>query len=315
MKKHIATLCLAFALCSVFWSAKAQPFNDEKYMFVKRDISDDIIAQLKNTKTVFLYNNLSQKQVDTLKSVLLSVWDLTPLVFDDVSNTDKYLENPKYSYINLEPQFYNGLYNNGYSESYSYIALRLFNGLEKTGVGNTVGLGRIELYPDLNTRLLVLNEFFHKGFMQKLYDKGVFYNYSYILLKAQIGALCSNLKQHKRIGVLENFKINNLSELLTNDTLYIPENYVDTYFARWGRTMKKRKENIMEKYKYPYRACSNEELFDIFQKQNRGRFLFEFVSSGKTKIISVYDLKNKTISFREATRNAYELEKSDFEKF
>ena len=261
---------------------------------------------------------------------MLSVWDITPLIVDDIDNADKYIDNPKYSYFTIETEYFD---NHGEDTGsiiyhYCYIALRLFDNEAKKGKLSK-GLARIELYPNNNTRELISNEIFNKHHttVSNIYEKGMFYNWSFALLKAQVGAVCTNLKQNLRPAVLDEvLSDDHLTELLSNDTLYVPERVISTIVDRsihWFKVtvnitgMDKeapRKDNVLEKYKHPYKVCSDQELFNIFQTQKRGRLLFEYSRNANMRFITIYDMKNNSIVYKRYFTEGHNLESKDLEK-
>ena len=332
MKSRISTFSLFFAAFFSFSNLLAQDFTktSEKYMFPRREFNKDLMLHFKNTKTVFFYRNYNKKQVDTLKQVLSSVWDLTPLIFDDIENADKYIDNPKYSYFTIETEFFSnhGEGTGDITHLYSYIALRLFDDETKKGKLSQ-GLARIELYPNNNTRELINDENFNRHHITvlDLYEKGMFYNWSFTLLKAQVGVICTNLKQNLRPAVFDEvFCDEHLTQQLSNDTLYVPERVISTIVDRSIHWLKvtvntsgmdkeaPRKDNVFEKYKHPYRVCSDQELFDIFQTQKRGRFLFEYSRNANMRFITFYDMKNNSIVYKRYFTEGHNLESKDLEK-
>lgn len=288
-------------------TTKAQA-DGETLMFEKRIFKDEVINSLKNTTTVF-FCKTNKKEFDSLKTVITKAWDLTPLIFDDIDNYDKYAGNPLFSYFDIE-----GVVTTGYGTTTNYyIALKLFKDVSRKGKISRDGLCRIELYPNFET--LMAGERKKKGdVINYLYDNGVFYNWQPILLEAQIANVCTNLKKnHLRPWLFQSIRDKNLSEILSNDTLYVPGNLLMGFKAFTGKE-RKLEDNIFANYKHPYRICTSEELYDIFENQKRGRLLFEYVKSSADKFVTIYDLKEKTVVYKNYVPLSYNLKSKDIDK-
>ncbi len=201
-----------------------------------------------------------------------------------------------------------------YSNTHYYLSLRLFKEVSKKGKMLTNGLCRIELYPNIIDTLFTGSGAPRRNnVIGKLYDKGGFYNWSPVLLGAQIAAVESNLKNHTRPWLFQDIKSDNLSALLSKDTLYVPASILMS-FNKFNGKEARQGEEIFQGYPYKYRICSDEELYHIFQDEHRGRLLFEYVKSSTDKFVSIYDLKNKEIVYKKYTPISYNLKDKDIRK-
>lgn len=124
--------------------------------------------------------------------------------------------------------------------------------------------------------------------------------------------LSNNLLNNTKSGLFTNIKSENLSTLLSADTLYVPKSIIDAYdiFAGKGQD----RDDYFAKYRYKYKICSDNELYEIFETQQRGSLLFEYVQSATDKFITIYDLKEKTIIYKKYSPLKYSLRSSDLEK-
>ena len=288
------------------FSQKKAKNEDPKdiYLYTPKKYSDDVISTLKTTKTVFFYKNESGKSLDSLKEAITSAWDLTPIIFDTYFNIEKYYSGTEYSYFVIEggkthysvqklpgPEGYPG--SKIVNATHFYLVLRLpFEG----------GLSRIELYPDSKTLLADYDK-------REVYYKGSFYNWSPVFLKAHLEVLSTNLKNNTRIGLFDDKKSDSLKELLSSDTLYISASDFLKFNIFSGKESVK-SSKLFDEYRFPYRVCTDDELYTIFVTQKRGRFLFEYVKSSSWKFITVYDCKNKDILYRKNS-NGHNLRGSD----
>lgn len=299
MLKKIA-LFLAF-LCSVTAMAQWKP------SVPGTKTSKEILTQLKATTTVFFYSKLQESQIDSIKQAVAEGWKVTPLIFDDISNSDKYTSDPKYSYFIITKYTTETRSGSGsYSNTHYFLNLRLFK--EKTKKGNitSIGLCRIELYPNYNT-LFGVNK------AENMYNKGAFFNWSPILLKAQLEVVSENLENSFEPDHYGEFKEKDLANILANDTLYVPASMLMS-FNPLTANEKEKEDNVFKDYAYKYRICTDSELFDVFQTSRKGRFLFEYVKSSTDKFITVYDLQQKRVIYRNYSALSYNLKSKDIKR-
>jgi hypothetical protein len=291
---------LAF-LCSV--TAMAQ----SKSSVPGTKTSKEILDQLKATTTVFFYSKLQESQIDSIKQAVAEGWKVTPLIFDDISNSDKYTSDPKYSYFIITKYTTETRSGSGsYSNTHYFLNLRLFKERTKKGNITTIGLCRIELYPNYNT-LFGVNK------AENMYNKGAFFNWSPILLKAQLQVVSANLENSFEPDHYGEYKEKDLANILSTDTLYVPASMLMS-FNPLTANEKEKEDNVFKDYAFKYRICTDSELFDIFQTNKKGRFLFEYVKSSTDKFITVYDLQQKRVIYREYVGLSYNLKSKDIKR-
>jgi len=303
MQRKIFTLYLAI-LCSATTMAQ---YADIRAAISSQKFSDDVMGQLKATTTVFFYSKQQKSEIESIKQAVTDGWKLTPLVFDDISKFDKYASNPKYSYFIIEGFTKQSNYT---SNTHYYINLRVFKEVTKKGNIISTGLCRIELYP--NTQTLNMGGGKSDEVIENLYTKGGFYNWSPILLKAQLEAVSTNLEKSFKPDHYTEIKDKDLTNILSTDTLYVPKSLLMSFNALSGKE-KEKPETLFDVYKYKYRICTDEELFDVFQISKKGRLLFEYVKSSTDKFITIYDLQQKKIIYRNYVPLSYNLKSKDIE--
>jgi hypothetical protein len=297
------TLFLAF-LCSV--TAMAQS-NNPKSSIPGTKLSKEILDQLKATTTVFFYSKLQESQIDSIKQAVGEGWKITPLIFDDISNSNKYTSDPKYSYFIITKYTSESRSGSGsYSNTHYFLSLRLFKEKTKKGNINTIGFFRTELYPNYQT-------LFGKNEAENMYNKGAFFNWSPILLKAQLEVISSNLENSLEPDHYGEFKEKDLAKILSTDTLYVPASLLMS-FNPLTANEKEKEDNVFKDYAFKYRICTDSELFDIFQTSKRGRFLFEYVKSSTDKFITIYDLQQKKVIYRDYVGLSYNLKSKDIKR-
>lgn len=282
----------------------------------KKKYDDQTMNRLTATTTVFFVRDTSDQSFDSVKRAVSEAWDLTPLVFDNYSNFSKYTGDPTYSYFSIETmRVVSGSTSYSFTNDYCYLVLRFINDVSKKGKINTLDLCRIELFPDIKTKGLV-NSAKAKdpgATLNKLYDQGVFYNWSPVQLKGQIEAVCTDLKSYTKASELLDYKVQDLPSRLAQDTLYVPSRLLFDSIQS-GKKLNHMPGNVFENYKFPYRYCSDQDLYRIFEEEKRGRYLFVWTNAGPEKIINIYDLKEKTQIYRRADWISNTLKNKDIRK-
>lgn len=303
MQKTIFTLFLAI-LCSLH--AMSQ-YADISAAINRQKFSQEIIDKLKATTTVFFYSKQQKSEIDSIKQAVSDGWKLTQLIFADIRSFDKYAADPKYSYFIIEGFTKQS---SSHSNTHYYLNLRLFKEVSRKGKISTTGLCRIELYP--NTQTLIMGSGKEDEVIENLYTKGGFWNWSPILLKAQLEVVSTNLEKNLKPGHYEEVKDNDLTNILSTDTLYVPQSVLMSFNAFTGKE-KEKNENIFAGYRYKFKICSDSELFDLFQISKKGRLLFEYVKSSTDKFITIYDLQQKNIIYRNYVPLSYNIKSKDIE--
>jgi hypothetical protein len=146
--------------------------------------------------------------------------------------------------------------------------------------------------------------------LNSVYTDGNFYNWTPVLLMAQLGVVIKNLENNSRPCLYEEIKHPQLKSMLASDTLYVPVSLMMKYNPISGKASV-RQGDLFEDYPYPYRICDEQELYRIFEVEKRGRFIFEYVKSSTEKTVSIYDVNNNTFVFREGDEVSYNLKKKD----
>lgn len=310
----VSLISIATASCLKKMAQSKMVDPSDKILVLNRNFKPDRIEQLKATTTVFFYNNRTDAQIDSLRKSIASGWNITPVIYDNINNFEKYATDPKYSYFIIEgvtTSVHQGA--GSYENTHYYLTLRLFREVTRKDKILTDGLCRIELYPNYKT--IVAGRYGRKAndVINDLYNDGVFYNWSPVLMRAQLGAVSTNLKKNNRPWLFKNVVNEDLNELLSKDTLYVPNTLLMEFNAFTGRE-KKKSENFFSNYGYKYKICSEAELFDIFENQKRGRLLFEYVKSSTDQFVTIYDLKQNSIVYKQYSPMSYNLNSKDVEK-
>ena len=312
LKIELVRFMLLFFFSLICLSVKSQSKMqdpDDFYLITERKISQEIIEGLKKTKTIFFISYSNPSALDTLKSVIQSTWDLTPIIFEDIEKFDFYSNNPDYSYFIIEA----GNESSRITIDQYYLTLRYIEEINKKGKAKTIGLCRIELYPKFES-YGVMNARNAEEKRKILHKSKKFYNYSPVILRAQLLAFKHNLLNNIRPREGKTIVDENLVQKLSNDTLYVPRSILKRY-GTYSAKATSIDDDIFKHYPYSYKICDDQELYEIFINQKRGRYLFEFVKSSLTKFIIVYDLKDGKMIYKRMTPHSNEIKPKDLEKF
>lgn len=313
MKKFFAFIFILFfsftsyAQCKAEW-AKSDP--KDEMAFYARTFSEATLDSLKKTTTVFFYQKADIPTLDTLRRMLTEAWDISPLIFVEGTEAGKYIGDPAYSYfvnsnyevdmmVGRTPQNLGGTY-----ASWTHYYLLL-----KSGGKNANNLCRIELYPKFRTAK-PKGQTYYDIDRNIFYSRILFHNWTPLLLKAQLQEAAANIKNKFRPCLYDIVKAENLTELLTGDTLYVPKSLLLDFNILNGNE-NYQGDNIFSGYKYKYRLCTDEELYDIFEVQKKGRLLFENVISSTFKYITIHDMRDKKIVYRNFVQDSKTIKAKD----
>ena len=133
------------------------------------------------------------------------------------------------------------------------------------------------------------------------------------MLKAQLQAVATNLSNNIRPWLFQEVKDGDISAVLSSNTLYVPASLLMSFNAFNGKE-KVKAEDVFAGYAYKYKICTDAELYKIFQTEGTGRLLFEYVKSSTDKFITIYDLQQKKIIYKEYTAVSYNLHAKDIQK-
>ena len=285
----------------------------DKFIMNKKKLSAGTIDRLKTTTTVFFLPKGDLERRDSFQAAIASVWDLTTIVFDEISNFEKYNNDAGYSYFIVEGvNTHIRMEHTSFDQMHLYLALRLPKEEGNTKDVNTLGLARIELFPDFITLMTGINGS-PKTFLTKVYDKGVFYNWSPVLLKAQLAAVQTNLKANNRPWLYDEINDPQLTRRLSKDTLYVPKRVL-VHFNKFNGNETLSSNSLFQAYGYKYKICDDKELYRVFETEKRGKLLFEYVKGSTDKFVSIYDMESRRIIYKQYTHNSYNLKSKDLKR-
>lgn len=284
------------AILAILFSipTKAQAFGE--LLKSRSKISEEQLSMFKETKTVFFYKKDTDSALTRLKAAVLSGWTITPVIFDDFKNFNKYSDSAKYSHFTIDGDYTHLAMDsrgNVINNRMFGLVLRMVQGTTKKGKPKIIGLGMFLLHANAETGGLAQKK--NNEVLPAIYDRGWFYNWDPILIKSHLQIIQNDIMNGMRPNISVNIKTPNIISLLASDTLYVPQVFLMPNFnvIRDGKY-----KHQFENYPYPYRICTAEELYQIFEVEKRGRFLFEFSEIYGAKTLTVLDTKDKVFLYK-----------------
>jgi hypothetical protein len=249
------------------------------------------IENFRASTTVFFYRKADEKRLKQYKTAISAVWKVTPIIFVPYEEAAKYQGKDEYSWIryggytttvtNVQTQF---------SSSYSHQYLLL--------ASNYDNLCRMDLFTKNNNDPNMFP------------DEVDFYNFSPVQVAAFLSSINTNMVNNYIRVVYDETKNKAAIREIANDTLFIPENIL-IHSNKFTGTQSRETDDVFKKFPYPHRVCSNDELFNIFFVQKRGRYLFDYTKSSTDKYVTIFDVKGGKIIYRNYKAVSYNLKEKD----
>lgn len=336
--KHLSIPIVLLGLICLSWSLNAQSkIVDKEWNFMpsysyadyekRLVLQPEIIKQFKTTKTVFFLrvNKRDSSLLDSLRLAFRKSWNLTEIVFDDIKNIGKYAGRYDYSYILIGGNYQSEKGSAVLGGNY-YLTLCM----NIASTSQPIVLAKMDLFTDDNLTTAIADRIESGAFNFKSQSDDVYIetynsikknwiiNFTPVSLMAHLGVVATHIQQGIRPMHTENVEVEDLSQRLVNDTLYIPKRMLRAYRSKGllGLEEYELDKDVLSSYSCPYRICTDGELYKIFVKENRGRYLFEFVRAGKEKNLFIIDTKEKVYVYKfHQSQITPSLREKDFKKF
>jgi len=271
-------IILPFLILSIL--ATAQINVGSKYVIKLNPggLSESKLHMLRNSKTLFIYRDVDNKQLKKLKSVLGAVWTYTEIEFcsydEFISNSSKYTG---YSFFTISN--YYGSTSNGASKSNVYLTLNM------EIKGKIKYFSRIDLdmtgKSHSNARTI-----YKEDRTSYLYKEAEINNWSIGYLKNYLQFINNKLINNEIYWVFTSKTYKNLSNL-KSDVLYIPEYIFENSDISTESEEKKEIMKLMKKYPYNYKIISKEELSSLIVESEKSIYYLLYISSSSDKFVSV----------------------------
>lgn len=266
----------------------------ERAAFRKDQFKQINLDKLKSSKTLFVYRDSDEDQLELLKQELREAWNYTELEFISFEEFTSNTYNEDYSFFTIEATHHiktsrtataSGTSTRDMVTENSYIHITLW--MKKNDKKLT--FCRIDLYPTFPTYEIFSNHIRSDKqlVLEHLYKEAVLHNWNLVYLKNALQFVNKKLANSEEHWLFHRETHSTLSHL-KNDTLYIPE-YVLIKFAPFGGDESKRHQvkKMFKRYQYPFKVLSIAEISEKIKNSNQNTYYLSFVKSSSKKFISV----------------------------
>lgn len=321
MKKYL----LLFGLLSAL-SARAQiqiGTNEIATMNRAGRISDDELAALKNTTTLFTLPYKDYKQQQQFEAAIASVWTLTPFKIIKPDEMGQYIKQGGYSVFSFGG-FMTTRNGTAASASNMHLAYDLWlPEVKKNGNVKQNYFARILIYPDNETLFTAMrnagrrNDDFSTKLLSFLYNDAVIYNWSAGLLKGYLKEVNDHLLKKEERGPFTEEADKAALGSLKNDTLYVPD-YVNVKFNMFSGAEAADEdasdEDMKKAYPFPVKLVSKEELDRLLLDKSEAVKYLVYVKSSTDKYIDVYDSGTGKLLYARYVKLSYNFKNKDLGK-
>ncbi len=266
-----------------------------------KHINEEYLENLKNSKTIFVFRDEDEENLDQLISSLENVWNYTELEFlsYDEYKTSEFTED--YSFFTIKGYYSSYGKIDGTKTENTHIYLLLWKKIN----GKQRVFSRIELSPDHDTFLEARQCLIDRSnFMSTLYNKSTVYNWNIANLTNALQLVNKQLEIREERS---RFKSDFTDELikLKKDTLYV----ADYTLVKIGKNHEP--EKLLKKYDYAYKVVSIEELETLVTTSNKPIYYLSYVHSSTDKFVNVVNSKTGDIIYANYQPISYNIKSKD----
>lgn len=303
----IFTLLVSY---SIFGQINVGPIEHVKRNTGEFEQAD--LEKLQSTKTLFVYRESDNDDLNLFKTTLQEAWDYTELEF---ISYDEYLANTyddTYSFFTI-----GGLHKVKTSSSgtvteltYIYLSLWMNDGDEE------LYFSRMDLYPTFPTYEKA-NEYISRDnekFMRYLYEESTLHNWNISYLKNTLQFINKKLVNAEEHWVFNSETYSSLSDL-KKDTLYIPE-YTKIKFAMFSgdESQRHKVKKLMKKYPYPYKVLPMSEITEKITNSTKPVYYLSYIKSCTDKYISIFEGLSGELLYSDYSPMSYNIKHKDLGK-
>jgi hypothetical protein len=287
-------------------------------------LSDDYIAALKNTTTLFV---LQEKDYDNVKqwdNAIKDVWTITPYKIIRLEEMGDYANQHGYSFFSfgcfvIESRS-KAISNYTVHMSYDLWMPRYKKNGDMKGADY---YARLFLFPDHTTDAFAISAMNHKDFSgamtEKLYKTASLYNWTPGMMKGFLSTANERLTAQDSRGPFTDETDGQALSRLQNDTLYVPDYVNNKYNPYVGKETQADKEGndddaLKNAYPYPIKFVSTVELNRLIADKNRDIFYLVYVKSSSDKYIDVFESGNNKLLYSRYVSASYNFKNKDLAK-
>ena len=275
-----------------------------------RDFSDEEMALLRRTTTVFLLRAADIPRRDEFEEALERVWHLTEIEVVSFERLAEYADTSKYSYLVIEGEAFPG-----YPVSFYYLTLFLLPPGDEER--DDIGYFRIDLHATLPTLQLTLETGATSDAINEIYRQGDFHNWSPGFLATYLQSVQIDLEQGLRRKELEEREDTEGLERLRAATLIIPDHLLLEYGIDSDGSKRLDPSELLSDYPHRYQIVSRDNLDALIAQADAKKqplYIFDYVLGASAKLVSIYEYGRGTI-YREVSPMRTSLRPADFDIF
>ena len=284
MKKHITII---FAIVSFqIGLSQIGVIASSKVMgatVIKKEIEPGDLEELKNSTTVFVLQNKEKAKINDYKKAAEQVWNFNKIFFVTNDELDKYLGKSGYSFFS--PSRITVAGGGGTSDAY-FMSLWIPDAGKK-GKTEAKPFAVYIQYRDVTAGLST------KWGGTKSNEPGaedIFYDLTPGYVKCFLSVINSRLKENKGTKTHDEVEDTNVLKEMEKDTLFIPDYVLIGVGMKGGKKLKI--EDLLEKYSFPYKVLSNDELSNKIINAKKNTFILSYLYYGNSKCFTVFEGKS-----------------------
>lgn len=301
--KHFSLFFLLLLTSFVFSQINVGATDDPKMK--PEPIKQSSLELLKKTKTLFIYRDGDEKQLEKFKSTISKSWTYTTLEFMSFNKFLKSNLKGNYSYFML-----GGRQVTSSSGDYTYLYLTLWL---KSG-GEVLNFCRIELSSDFQT-MVNAQKYIGKEdlkMMKYLYSDAILYNWNTFFIKNSLQHVNKKLiKNETRWLYKTDISHPDLSKVRSH-TLYIPDYTLIKYKPFSGNEEQRHDiKKLMKRYPGDYKLVTVSQLNKIIQESSKPVYYLSYIKSSTDKYVNVIEGKTGEFVYSKYSPVSYNIKEKD----
>lgn len=284
---------------------------NENYQLKTGEFEQANLNKLKSSKTLFVYRDSDNVNLELFESTLSEVWDYTELEFVSYKEYTSRTYDESYSFFTIggRHQIKTSSSDMVTRNTHIFLTLWMINGNKK------LTFCRIELYPTFTTYQKAKDTEDNVSLMVKhLYEESKLHNWNLLYLKNALQLVNEKLTKSDEHWIANSEVYSDLSHL-KNDTLYIPEYTLIKFGAFTGDESKRHNvKKLFKKYPYPYKVLSMEELLEKALHSEKPLYYLSYIKSSTDKYVSVVNAKTGELLYSDYSPVSYNIKDKDFKK-
>lgn len=275
-------------------------------------VDKDDLEAFKATTTICFLQNKDKAKIPDYQKAASQVWTFNKIEFTTISEYDKYVGKPGYSFITTTGE----VFDRGNASSSSRFYLKFWYPHEKrNGKINEKVIAQVALYLDPGTVGQIMYGRDKKTEKSDLMvsDEATYYNLSPGFMKCYLGVIDKCLNEKKKHWYFDQGKDKTLMPNLATDTLFIPD------YVLYGNGMKAGKQRdekeLLSEYSYKYRLLTTEAIDKKILNAQKKTFVFIYIYFSSQKFYTIYEAQTGSLVFWEyESMSMNGLNDGDFKK-